>query len=99
MTKRLFLFVGIILLFGVLSLAADVTYIDTAGKGSPKVQPQVVATVPAQPYACAVGQRGRLIYVDDTNDTAEAYLCFCGVDADDNTYVWLKAEDPATNCF
>ena len=61
--------------------------------------PQVVAAVPAAPFTCAIGVRGWLIYVDDTNDTAEAYTCFCGVDADDATYIWLKVQDPAVDCF
>lgn len=89
----------VILLVGSLLLAADVTQVDTAGIGSPKVQPQVVAAVPAQPYVCDINQRGRIIYVDDTNDTNESFLCFCGTDADDSSYIWMKVEDPNTNCF
>jgi hypothetical protein len=78
------------------------TLTDTSDAGSLHthlIEPQVVDAAPVQPYTCAVGQRGRLIYVDDNNDTAEAYLCFCGVDADDATYIWLKVEAPAVNCF
>jgi len=97
--SKLILILIIIALASVLLLGADVQYVDTAGRGSPMVQPQVVEAVPAQPYACAAAHRGRLLYVDDTNDTAEAYLCFCGVDADDTTYIWLKVQDPAVNCF
>lgn len=88
-----------IVLLGSAFLIAAVTYVDSTGKGTPRIQPQVVAAVPSQPYACDVNQRGRLLYVDDTDDTAESYLCFCGVDADDATYAWLKVEDPATDCF
>lgn len=88
----------LLLALAVTALAAT-TYVDNEGLGSPVVQPQVVSATPAQPYACAAGQRGRVIYVDDTDDGAEAYLCFCGVDADGGTYIWMKAASPATNCF
>jgi len=63
------------------------------------VNPQVVAAVPAAPFICEVSVRGWLIYVDDTNATAESFLCYCGTDADDTTYIWLKAEDPTADCF
>lgn len=97
MRKFILVVLGL-LLVAIVSLAAT-TYVDNAGLGSPMVQPQVVAAAPAEPYACVAAQRGRLIYVDDTNSGTEAYLCFCGVDADDATYIWLKVEAPATNCF
>jgi hypothetical protein len=73
-------------------------YMNSDGDGIP-VYPQEVGATPAAPYTCSVTHRGKMIYVDDSNDTAEAYLCFCGVDADDSSYVWLKAEAPATDCF
>lgn len=59
----------------------------------------VIAAVPTAPYTCRLGAVGDYIYVDDTNDTAEAYICFCGVDADDTTYLWLKVEDNTADCF
>ena len=89
----------ILIMFSLFGVCAAITYVDSAGIGSPIVQPQVIAAVPAQPYACAVAHRGRLLYVDDNNDTNEAYLCFCGVDADDSTYIWLRVEDPNVDCF
>lgn len=61
--------------------------------------PQIVNLAPAQPYACDVSVRGNIIYIDDTNDLGESYLCFCGVDADDATYLWMRAYDPAVECF
>jgi len=91
--KPIFSFLAIIV--GILLLAGN-AYVE---KGNYFVHPQVIAAVPAQPFACDATQRARLIYVDDTNDTAEAFLCFCGTDADDTTYRWLKVNDPATNCF
>lgn len=63
------------------------------------VSPQQVAAVPAQPHACDASHLGQLIYVDDSNDTTESYLCFCGLDADDTTHIWLKVADPTANCF
>mgnify|MGYP001568262241 CR=1 FL=1 len=63
-------------------------------------QPVTVTNVtPAEPYACAVGVSGVMIQVNDSNDTAESYMCFCGVDANDATYIWLKVQNPAVNCF
>ena len=63
------------------------------------VTPQVVNAAPAQPFTCDAGVRGVMIYVDDTDDTAEAFICFCGVDADDSTYIWLRAGDSTQDCF
>ena len=63
------------------------------------MHPQIVNTTPSQPFVCSATYRGVVIYVDDTDDTKEAYLCFCGVDADDVTYIWLKVDNPANNCF
>ena len=45
------------------------------------------------------GVSGVMIQVNDSNDTAESYMCFCGVDANDATYIWLKVQNPAVNCF
>ena len=88
----------LLLTLAVCALAAT-TYVDNAGLGSPVVQPQVVGTSVAEPYACVLAQRGRLIYVDDTDDTKESYICYCGVDNDDSTYRWLRASDPEVFCF
>lgn len=82
----------------VVCLLGKTRYEDNAGDGIP-VQPQVVSASPSAPFACALGVRGKMIYVDDTDDTAESYLCFCGVDADDATYIWLRVADPTANCF
>jgi hypothetical protein len=90
--------VWLVAVIGVTFLIGATTFTDSTGIGIP-VQPQVVAASPAAPYTCAVGVRGKMIYVDDTDDTAEAYLCFCGTDADDSSYVWLRADNPATDCF
>jgi hypothetical protein len=94
---KLFLAVLLALACFILFMGA-VKYMDNAELGYP-VYPQVIAAVPAAPFACAATQLGKVIYVDDNNDTAEAYLCFCGLDADDTTPIWLKAENPATDCF
>jgi hypothetical protein len=94
---KLFLAVLLALTCFLLFMGA-VKYVDNNGLGY-QVYPQVVAAVPAAPFACAVDHIGKVIYVDDNNDTAEAYLCFCGTDADDASYIWLKAENPATDCF
>lgn len=93
--KRALLFVVLVLAFCVLTGARiSSTIIDQI-----YVHPQQVAAVPAQPHACDATHLGQLIYVDDTNDTAESFLCFCGIDADDTTHIWLRADAPATNCF
>lgn len=95
--RKLFLLLLVLLAVSFL-LAADVTYVDTAGRGSPMIQPQVVAAVPAQPYACAIGVRGRMIYVDDTDDLAPGFVCVC-VSTNDVAYGWVKVEDPTVSCF
>lgn len=97
--RRLFSGLGLaMLLVLVFGLLGATRYVDNSGDGIP-IYPQVVDAAPSAPFTCAVGVRGKFIYVDDSNDTAEAYLCFCGVDADDSTYIWLKAQDPTVNCF
>jgi len=63
-------------------------------------QPVTVTNVtPAEPYDCVVGVTGVIIHVNDSNDTLESFLCFCGVDADDASYEWFRVASPATNCF
>lgn len=96
MIKKFLLFFLLVLCF--LAIVGAVKYVDNSGLGY-QVYPQVVDAAPSQPFACAAAHLGKVIYVDDTNDTAEAYLCFCGLDADDTTPIWLKAENPATDCF
>lgn len=53
---------------------------------------------PAEPFACdGSGDAGSTVYVDDTNDGAASYLCFCGRDGS-NTRDWLRVDDPSTPC-
>lgn len=59
----------------------------------------VTHATPTEPYDCVVGVSGVIIHVNDSNDTAESYLCYCGVDADDAAYEWFKVQNPAVNCF
>ena len=59
----------------------------------------VTSATPAEPYDCVVGVSGVIIHVNDSNDTLESFLCFCGVDADDATYEWFRVASPSTNCF
>jgi len=91
-------FLGLLIGICFVVLLGVTRYVDNAGDGLP-VWPQVVSATPTEPFACAVGVRGKLIYVDDTNATAESFLCFCGTDADDATYIWLRVADPTANCF
>ena len=81
-----------------MALLGLTNYGDNAGSGIP-IFPQIVAGTPAEPFACVAGVRGKLIYVDDNNDTTPSFLCFCGVGADDSTYGWKKVADPTANCF
>jgi len=39
---------------------------------------------------CNSANRGLMAYVDDTDDTTEASMYFCGVDVDDTTPIWIK---------
>jgi hypothetical protein len=79
-------------------LLGAVKYMDNNQLGYP-VYPLVISDSPSAPFTCDIDQKGKVIYVDDNDDGAEAYLCFCGVDADDTNYEWFKYEAPATDCF
>jgi len=81
------------------TLTTSASIVDAQAVNVRYVSPQQVAAVPAAPHACDAAHLGQLIYVDDNNDTAESFLCFCGIDADDSTHIWLKVEAPATDCF
>ena len=62
-------------------------------------RPAVISDAPSAPFTCSVNYIGWLIYVDDTNDTSEAFICHCGTDADDSSYLWLRTDIPGTDCF
>jgi len=83
---------------GTITFAAS-ELVDEEGLNVRYAAPQDVAAVPAQPWACDAAHLGEIIYNDDNNDTAESYLCFCGIDADDATHIWLRADIPATDCY
>lgn len=53
---------------------------------------------PTTVVTCAAAAQGAIQYVDDTNDTAAGFLCFCGKGADDSTYSWQKVAAPGTSC-
>lgn len=55
-------------------------------------------TGPTAPQACGAGYEGGIVFVDDTDDAAAAFLCFCGKGADDTTYSWQKVANPGTAC-
>ena len=94
-----FFLIGTLATFLFLCLLGSTTHLDQAGLGTPAIQPQVVSAAPAAPFTCELAQQGRFVYVDDTDDTAESFVCFCGVDADDATYIWLRLDNPAVDCF
>lgn len=58
-----------------------------------------IAAVTAAPYACTADHIGDMVYQDDTDDTDEAYICYCGTDADDATYVWLQINWAGQDCW
>jgi hypothetical protein len=47
-------------------------------------------TVPSKPACSASTDVGRMILLDDTNDTAGADVCVCGKWADDTTFSWAS---------
>jgi hypothetical protein len=79
------------------SHTADGVVLPDVGRSPMKAY--VIAAVPAAPYPCRAESRGDMIYVDDTNDTDEADICFCGIDADDVTYIWMTFDDHTVDCF
>jgi hypothetical protein len=79
--------------------ASATTNIAIATDGLVQFQREVAA-VPAAPFACAAAYAGTQLYVDDTNDGAEGFMCRCGKGADDTTYAWAKVGiTPAAACF
>jgi hypothetical protein len=93
--KKILIFVLVLLAFLVIGATK---YVDNNGLGF-AITPQVISATPSAPFTCTVTQIAKQIYVDDTDDGAEAYLCFCGTDADDTSYIWLKEQDPSVDCF
>lgn len=94
--KKILVFV--LALVATLFIMGTTIYVDNHGLGY-AIYPQVISDTPSAPFTCALQHVAKQIYVDDTNDTAEAYLCFCGQDADDTTWIWLKSQDPSVDCF
>lgn len=58
-----------------------------------------IAAVPAAPYTCDVNHLADFVYKDDTDDGVEATTCYCGLDNDDATPVWINADNPNNNCW
>lgn len=81
--------------------AAGVLRVTNGSTGYGQVTARIVNSVsatPTEPYVCAAATAGGMVYVDDTDDTAPARMCFCGTTADDTTYDWLQVNDPTAAC-
>jgi len=63
------------------------------------VKAYVINAAPAQPYACDAAHLGDFVYQDDTNSGTVAYICVCGIDADETTHVWLRINRTDINCW
>lgn len=92
---RVFL-TAISLVLILLLLGSDAYYVDNTGAGTARWM-MVVGTNPVEPYDCTASQEGRPLYVNDTDDSAASYFCFCGVKADDTSYEWLRND--GSDCF
>jgi hypothetical protein len=86
----------ILILLAILAIGAT-KYVDNNGLGY-AVTPQVVATVPTEPFPCTVTQIGKKVYEDKTNDLTEAHLCYCANQGVSN-YDWVHVDDPTNGCF
>lgn len=63
------------------------------------IQPvNIAGTAPAATETCVAGLIGSIISVNDTDDGAISYMCYCAQNADDSTYSWLKIDGGAA-CF
>ncbi len=63
-----------------------------------RIQPLVAATAVLEPFVCAVGVRGWMIQVDDTDDGGSDWICAC-IKSDDTDYEWKKIDDLSVTCF
>ena len=52
-----------------------------------------LTATPTEPVTCDANAFGLITAVNDTNDGAVSYLCYCGQGADDSTYDWLRVSD------
>lgn len=51
------------------------------------------------PTCSTSADAGKLVYVDDSNDTAVAVLCVCRAGSDDSTYALVQVADNTTACI
>lgn len=64
----------------------------------PPRMPREIDNAPAITTSCISGREGMLHYVDDSNDTVEAYMCFCADVDDGTTFAWRRVADPTAAC-
>lgn len=73
---------------------ADILTVDSTGTmiAAGGIQPAaLVSATPATATTfgtCVAGFKGRMVYVDDSNDTLPGKLCMCATGTDDTTYAW-----------
>ena len=58
----------------------------------------VAGNTPAEPVACGATTVGTLTYVDDTDDSGVAFMCFCMSTDDGSTFDWRLVDDRTTAC-
>jgi hypothetical protein len=76
--------------------AAGVVKFTDASTGTGQILGRLINSVGAvatEPIACAAGTLGTVTVINDTNDGAVTHVCYCGQQANDTTYDWLKITD------
>lgn len=63
------------------------------------LMPNTEGTTPTEPQSCDTTDFGTVIVVNDSDDSAVSFPCYCGQQADDSTYDWLKFDGTACPFF
>ena len=96
MTRRILLILSAIVLLACLFGYDQNTWylsLRETGGAVPFYPQSVTATTYVDPLACSAITRGKVIYVDLTDNLKEARMCFCA------SASWVQAADPSKSCF
>jgi hypothetical protein len=75
------------------------TQVTTGTPQTWRVPTAIAASGITLPTCSTSADAGKLVYIDDSNDTAAAVLCVCRAGADDTTYTLVQVADNTTACI
>jgi hypothetical protein len=58
-----------------------------------------ISAAPIEPFTCSASVIGNMVYRDDTDDAFTGSFCYCGTDADDTSYVWMRTNNKNVDCW